>query len=384
MRHSLATSAAVISLCLLTGCGAAKLPTSPTAASTRSTPPASQSAASTSPAGGSAAATGLFAVLEDHNPQDSRDNDEVVIVGPDGHARARASFTPRPSGAPAVCDAATWLMPEAYVADGAVYFADAAGVVRRLQPDGTVTMVTSLPFDARHQVLSFIVSPDGQQIMATIFTIAAPVPNGAPGCGAPSNAWVLDTYHVSVGAAPVRVNHVTGMPAYPGSSGGFQNVLLVGWDGGGPIAAVGPDYGTQDTVYQGQIVADGQLSRFDTSGNVVSVLGGDGCSPFSAPVAGSVICTQVATDEISVRQLDGGVRWHTTRVPGDYPILGSIRWTGRSWPRSTNSSNSAAARAGRFQLISIRSGGSTPQPSLGALTTHPAALRSSRRETSTP
>lgn len=240
-------------------------------------------------------------------------------------------------------------MPEAYVADGAVYFVDAAGVVRRLQPDGTVTPVTAFPLDAQHQVLSFIVSPDGQQVMATIFTIPAPVPNGEPGCGAPSNAWMLDTYHVSVGASPTRVNHAEGMPAYPGSSGGFENLLLVGWDGSGPIGVVGPDDATQDTVYPGQIVIGGQLSRLDTSGAVVSNLGGDGCSPFSAPVAGSVICTQLRSDEISVRQLDGTVRWRTTPAQSNHPILGSIS------PEGTQ-------LATQHQLIQLGSGASQALP----------------------
>ena len=345
MRHRVAATAAVLSLAVLTGCGASQLSTP---ASTSHTAPPQSSSPSASAA--AAVAPGLFAVLEGHNPQDPKDHDQVVIVGPDGYARARASFTPRPNGEPAVCDAATWIMPEAYVADGAVYFVDAGGVVRRLQPDGSVTTVASFPFDAHHQVFSFAVSPDGLQIMATIFTVPAPVPNGAPGCGALSSAWMLDTYHDNVGAAPVRVNHVSGMPAYTGSSGGFQDILLVGWDSGGPVAAVGVDDAVQDIVYPGEIVSGGQLSRLDTSGNVLGTLGGAGCSPFSAPVADNVICTQETSDQIGVRRVDGTVLWTDTRTPGDYPVLGSL-------------SPDGTELATEHELVQLSTGAARPLPS---------------------
>ena len=344
MRHTVAATALVLSLAVLTGCGAAQLSTPPSAK-----PAASTQSPSPTPSATAVVAPDLVAVLEDHNPQDPRDNDQVVIVGPDGYARARASFTPRPNGEPAVCDAATWLMPEAYVADGAVYFVDAGGLVRRLQPDGNVTTVASFPLDPHHQVFSFVVSPDGQEIMATIFSIPPPVPNGAPGCGTPSNAWVLDTYHDTVGSAPVRVNHVEGAPAYPGSSGGFQDVLLVGWDSGGPVATVGADYAFQDTVYPGEIVSGGQLSRLDRSGNVVGTLGGAGCSPFGAPVAGSVICTKETSNDLSVRRLDGAVLWTGTRTPGDYPVLGSL-------------SPDGTELATEHQLVQLNSSASRPLP----------------------
>ncbi|HEX6538830.1 MAG TPA: hypothetical protein VF155_06605 [Candidatus Dormibacteraeota bacterium] len=293
-------AAAVLSFVVLSGCG--EVSTTP--------PPVPSISTSAMPS----VEPGLFAVLVSHNAQDPKDHDEAAIVGPDGSVQAQASFTPRPSGSPAVCGAAPWLMPEAYVAAGAVFFVDASGVIRRLQPDGTVTKVASLKFDPHSQLLSFVVSPDGNLIMATILTIPASTTTvpGA-GCGTFSGNWTLDTYLVTAGTSSAdQVNHQEAPPdsGLASSAPGFKNVLLLGWDSGGPIGEVGADYAVQSSVYPDAIVSGGQLTRLDTFGKAGDELGGSGCTPLAAPVGDRVACTQSAGPaQLSVRTLEGKVLW---------------------------------------------------------------------------
>lgn len=303
----LSAAAAVLSLVVLSGCG--EVSTTPPPIPSIS-PPATQSVE-----------PGLFAVLESHNSQDPRDHDAVAILGPDGSVTAQSTFTARPAGNPQVCDAAAWLMPEAYVAAGSVYFADAGGVIRRLQPDGTVTKVASLKFDPHTQLLSFVVSPDGNLVMATILTIppSATPPGVTPtglACGLFNGDWTLDTYLATAGTSEAaRVAHQDA-PADSGpssSSPGFKNLLLLGWDTGGPIGDVGADYAVQNIVYPDATVSGGQLTRLDTSGNVGDDLGGSGCAPLAIPTGDRVICTQsVGPAQISVRSLEGKVLWTGT------------------------------------------------------------------------
>jgi hypothetical protein len=205
-------------------------------------------------------------------------------------------------------------MPEAYTAAGSVFFVDGKGVVSRLDPNGAVQRVTAFPFDSTKQVLSFVVTPDGRQAMATILTLPTLVPSATPSvCGQSQGDYVLDTYLAAAGGAAQRVSHVDAGPTpYPGNATSFRNVLLIGWDSTGPIADVGADWAVQNTPWSGAKVIGGQLTRLNTDGSIGAELGGSGCTPFSAPVGERVIClpgVEAAVHNASVRTLSGSVLW---------------------------------------------------------------------------
>src|SRR5690349_21622855 len=113
----------------------------------------------------------LFAVLEAKGTANAWTYNTVAIVGLDGNASAKSSFTPMP--VPSVGCMGAIIPPSAHVAAGKVYFADARGVVRSLAIDGTVAVAATFSMTSTQQMLSFAVSPDGTRIVGTIFTVPA-------------------------------------------------------------------------------------------------------------------------------------------------------------------------------------------------------------------
>jgi hypothetical protein len=109
-------------------------------------------------------------------------HNKVVIAGLDAIGVARAAFVPRFS--PYI--GGQWLSPnEAYVVSGSVYYVDAYGTVFRIGLDGKQTVVTKFPFTINistqpgrasyvAQEVSFAVSPDGCQLVATVLTAPSP------------------------------------------------------------------------------------------------------------------------------------------------------------------------------------------------------------------
>jgi hypothetical protein len=98
------------------------------ATTTRSSPPPSTPGSVAT--GGGASKELLFAVLEPGGDLTAMRDSTVAIVRTDGTAKARARFDARQL--PRVGNALPLPQPEARVAAGKVYFADAAGVVRSL------------------------------------------------------------------------------------------------------------------------------------------------------------------------------------------------------------------------------------------------------------
>jgi len=83
----------------------------------------------------------------------------VEIVDSTGHVHAQTTFQPPP--APMIGNAAALLQSPVRTAAGAAYFADSTGQIRKLTPDGTVSMVAKFPLTSTQQELSYAVSPDG-------------------------------------------------------------------------------------------------------------------------------------------------------------------------------------------------------------------------------
>lgn len=223
--------------------------------------------------------------------------DTVAIAGFDGFARARQSFTPR--SVPALPGGGTPLLPPPAVTAGdAVYFADGAGEVRRLQPDGVVTQVADFALTAQ-QELWFAVSPDGKQIEASVLTV--------PAAG---GAWTADLELASAGGQPRKLRHDDLGTATPAPT------LVVGWDLGGPLATTGTKLsgGPADGGWQ---LHGSALVHLDAQGNPGPPLGGAGCKPWSSAPDGTVLCSGSPP---SVRDPAGNVLW--TLPSGSYNLFG--------------------------------------------------------------
>src|SRR5260370_23773969 len=82
----------------------------------------------------------------------------VRLVDGKGRVTAAAQFTPPPL--PTLSNCADLLQPPVRVANGAVFYADSAGVVRRLAADGTVIDVTCCELTSKKQELAVAVIPD--------------------------------------------------------------------------------------------------------------------------------------------------------------------------------------------------------------------------------
>jgi hypothetical protein len=303
-----------VAVLVLASCGL------PQAAQHSTSPSGTGSSASASATGTPAGRT-LFAVLELKHPDPKRPwdasreldpfgaPDTVVIAGPDGYSVARATFAPR--SVPDVGPAGTILQLPAQVADGAVFYVDGKGVVRRLDPSGTVTVVATFPIASTQQEVSFAVSPDGKHLMATVFTIPTPVNGTQQG----SYRLQLETAETGGAATIVRQWQSQGPDQ---SQLGFTDFAVVGWDAGGPIAEVGAGgIGTQNAWLDGQRWFVGWLARLSADGSLGPRIGPD-CLPFWRPLNGRFVCTSAGNSGSSVRVVDlnGHVLWSRAAEAG--------------------------------------------------------------------
>jgi hypothetical protein len=278
-----------------------------------------------SPAGSPNASRVLFAVLETKRAgaQESEyagSHDTVAIAGADGFAVARATFAPR--HVPEVPMAGAVLYPEAYPAAGAVYFIDGGGVVRRLDPSGSTRKVTTFPLTSPQQGASFAVSPDGKQLIAAVLTYPTVIPApAATAGGAPfktSGSWSLDLELANDGGAADVAHHwQSGANDYPGSSSGFRNLAIVGWDATGPLGIIDGYNGAQQAVFEGQRWAGGHLVRLGLDGSIGAAPLPADCTPVALGAADRVVCmlpgAGANTGLLQVASLDGQVLW--TAIP---------------------------------------------------------------------
>jgi hypothetical protein len=253
----------------------------------------------------------LFAVLE----AKATAYDTVAIVGLDGNARAKSTFTPMP--VPKVGCMGAIIPLSAHVAAGKVYFADAKGVVRSLAVDGTVAVAATLPMTSSQQMLSFAVSPDGTRIVGTILT----VPSTAFTCsGAGSGTFTLDAYTAPVGGAAQLVYHDSWTTS--------RSVLaLTGWDSVGPI-------GTYPTVWASQGGGPGSALGVKVRVDAATIRPGSvlsnpsACLVWDTIADGAFVCTkdgvsaqQQVSVPVSVRRADGTELWQYTISSANGPSL---------------------------------------------------------------
>ncbi len=232
-------------------------------------------------------------------------NNTVLIVDATGAVKAKATFTPRK--APFVGEAAALLQPEARVAAGKVFYQDNAGAIRSLSPDGAVSDVTSFGITSPQQVLSFAVSPDASQLMASVLTLPLEVTD--PSTGRPELAAQPYTIEIRVntGNTVKVVRQQSFTPPASGQPGASGALLLsvVGWDSAGPIATLNTMLGTQ-TSLQGRRWY-GQAARLDANGQPGSVLGGSSCWAWSALADGTTLCSDVEQTTASLRTGAGAI-----------------------------------------------------------------------------
>jgi hypothetical protein len=245
----------------------------------------------------------LFAALEPGGDVTEMRNNVVAIVRLDGTAKAKTTFKARQL--PQIRVAVPLPQPEARVAAGKVFFADGAGVVRSLAPDGTVSEVTSFGLTSPQQLLSFAVSPDGSRLMGAVFAFPPlrsppPLTPADPIFGA--GDFSLDLFSAAAGQPPTAAQHRT----WPQSTGIPHDALsLVGWSASGPLATVDTALGTQQGTQGRQIF--GRVAEIDQSGKPGLMVGGSDCQAWAVLPDETALCDDGAYQRVSVRARGGGI-----------------------------------------------------------------------------
>jgi hypothetical protein len=270
--------AAGAALLLLAGCN------EPAASSTAPTPTPSASASPAPPSDlvvGSAASAASPTAMT------------VRIIDALGNVVASKAFTA--PAIPVLPDCVSIVQPPVRAAAGAAYFADSAGVVHRLAPDGTVTTVATFKLTSHQQFLSFAVSPDGTKLMATIVTAG--------------KRWTLDIETATAGGATTNVSHTDLGTTLP------TPTVITGWDAAGPTATPDSVICTNDSLISLEYTGDA-LVHLGPDGSVLDRIGGADCVPMDELQNGTVLCRTSLQDcqTISVRKADGTQLWR--KVPG--------------------------------------------------------------------
>jgi hypothetical protein len=334
------TAPALITAALMVACGGgggsttSKASPSPTISAARSTPTARVGGSPTPIAGlcadqltGSAP---LIAVVEAKGSSTTGtgvsftdSHDTLAIAGLDAVARARSTFAPRAH--PYIGNAATVLSPnEAYVVHGTAYFIDGFGTVFSMGADGVQRTAARFPIGLDQQEVSFAVSPDGCQLVASVLTIPPKGPAPAGG-GFPTlnGTWKLQTMKARVGGQTQLLHSwsSTSSPDTQGSS--FKNLVLVGWDSTGPLVVVSSALGMQNLPYLvlNPDFISGTIAHLAADGTPGTPVPLPGCSGIQVSSAGSITCYVSSADgqsaTVSVVDSTGAVR-----VKG-FPITGS-------------------------------------------------------------
>lgn len=234
---------------------------------------------------------------------DSTGVETLRLLDLSGHVVASTQFAPpeRPVYGPC----ATILQPPVRVAAGAVYFADKTGLVRKLSVTGSVSDVATFALTSPQQALSFAVSPDGSQLIATVFT-APPLHNPPPQrLGDPfldPGSWTLDLETAVAGGRTNAVLHRTlaGLPPAP--------TEITGWDTVGPTAVLNSWICTQNGFPSWRYTS-GTLVHLGLDGAHLERIGGADCTAWDELVDGTVLCGGRDDQSFTVRTRSGSTIW---------------------------------------------------------------------------
>ncbi len=220
----------------------------------------------------------------------------VRIIDLQGNVVARASFA-----APALPDVPycpPFVQPPVRAAGGAAFYADSKGVIRRLGLDGAFRTVATLKLSGAQRFLSFAVSPDGNQLMATIISL--------PGKSTP---WTEDIERATAGGSTTIVSHTNLGAAQPAPT------MITGWDSSGPTATTNTLLCSRENVIS-QEYTGSALVHLGFDGSVLDTIGGPDCVPMDELPNGTVLCRLRLSDcgSLNVRTSSGTTIW--SRVPG--------------------------------------------------------------------
>ena len=262
----------------------------------------------------------MFAVLSPKDTANASTRKTVAIVGIDGNVRGETTFAPM--HVPNLGCIGAILPAAAHVAAGKVFFADASGVVRSLSATGTVTEVATFPIYSSQQMLSFAVSPDGGELLATIFTapLAAYTCDGSPSAG----TFTWDAYSAASGGSSRLIYHQSWTQPTPVMS-------LTGWDALGPIATYptvwasqgggpGSTLGVYVRVDAATMKPGSQISDPSTCQVWDSVQDGAFVCMKHAVITGAGTPAQRVVQPVSVRSAGGAELWQSTITSQNAPF----------------------------------------------------------------
>jgi outer membrane protein assembly factor BamB len=263
-------------------------------------------AASSRPGQSSGQAAGGLLVISSLNAKDSM---SVRLVDRSGGVMASTQFTPPPLPAFAYC--ADVVQLPVRVADGAAYFADSSGLVRRLSVDGAISSVATFKL-TKQQALSFAVSPDGKQLIAIVLStppLRNPPPQrlGDPVFG--PGTWSLDLETAMAGGTTTVVLHTDLGTSVPSPT------VITGWDQFGPTATLNSQICTQNSLPSFRYT--GTLVHMALDGTHLDRIGGPDCNAWDELFDGTVLCGGSDRQSFSVRQKNGDVLWSRSDAFGN-------------------------------------------------------------------
>jgi hypothetical protein len=245
-------------------------------------------------------------------------HDVVAIVGTDGYAKAKQSFKPRKL--PFVGNAGAVVQAEARVADGAVFYIDGDGVVKRLAVNGTVTQVTRFPSGQPQQEISFAVSPDGKQLVASVLTLPARNPNAQTIADPPfvsGSHGNLELFAADAGG-PARSLGRTDLGT---SVNTWRALRVVGWDQLGPVVTLRQQMGSQQSSL-GNEFGGFELAHLDLSGHPGAAITPDDCYPWQERPDMSVLCSNGSYGDIRLVDASGKLVARFPGASGEFLTLG--------------------------------------------------------------
>lgn len=244
----------------------------------------------------------LFAALEGGSPTGSEPN-TVVVVGMDGYARAKATFTPRQR--PYVGNAGVPLQPMAQVVGSGVYYIDGYGTVRVLRANRQPVTVATFSEQPVQYETWFAVKPDGSEVVAGIlqFPAIGPVPSPCEGMCLPPlvGGWNFNLVHAAGGTNTV-LKHVESPTSTDASNSDWKPEFPIGWVAAGPVVMLPVSIGTQNAWW------GGPLHLLDPSGGLAAQLGGPDCNAASITGGQFIPCTS-GQYAVTIRDFSGRVLW---------------------------------------------------------------------------
>jgi hypothetical protein len=239
----------------------------------------------------------------------------VQIIDGTGHVHAQANFASPP--APQIGNAAALLQSPVRTAAGAAYFADSTGVVRKLTPDGTVSIVATFPLTSSQQELSYAVSPDGAHLIAIVLStppLHVPPPQSIQDpLFVAGGHWTLSVETADAGGSTTTTLQRDLGAAYP------QPTQVVGWDAKGPLATLNSELGAQAQPLSAHLFGPGlggaPLIHIAPDGTHLDRIGGADCLAVDEIADGTVICGAVSNPEFTVRDFSGALLWQASPPP---------------------------------------------------------------------